>query len=276
MTALLLAAVLVADADPMLDVVYAKPAPDTEVKMDIYQPEKAIRQPAPCVVVIHGGAWMSGKRQDMAAFCTELAKRGVAAATVQYRLAPKFKWPAMLDDVQTAVRYLRSNAAKYSIDPKRIGAMGASAGGHLALFLGARETRDPKPTEYASTSSRVQAVFNIFGAVDMLNDFPNTLDGLYLMVLGKKREDAQEEIRGASPITSIDASMCPVFTVHGDKDPLVPVKQANRLDDKLKELKRPHELRIVPGMGHEVPIADAEKMKNFNDGLDWLIKELSR
>lgn len=275
MTSLLLAAVL-ATTDPMLDVVYSKPAPETELKMDIYRPEKAIRQPSPCVVVIHGGAWMSGKRQDMTAFCTELAKRGVVAATVQYRLAPKFKWPAMLDDVQTAVRYLRANAAKYEIDPNRIGAMGASAGGHLSLFLGARETRDPKPTEFASTSSRVRAVFNIFGPVDMLNDFPSTLDGLYLIVLGKQRVDAAEEIRSASPYYCLDASMCPVFTIHGDQDPLVPVKQANRLDEKLKELKRPHELRIIAGMAHEVPLKDAAKMKNFNDGLDWLIKELNR
>jgi acetyl esterase/lipase len=269
-------ALLLSGSEPKVGVVYSTPEPGTELKLDFYAPAKPIREPVPLVVVIHGGAWMTGKREDMTPFCLELTKRGLAAATVQYRLAPKFKWPAMLDDVQTAVRFLRKNAQEYGIDANRIAAMGASAGGHLALFLGATDTRDTNPKEFKGISSRVSAVFNVFGPVDMLNDFPPTLDGLYMLVIGKKREEAEDEIRRASPLYAIDGTMVPVFTVHGDKDALVPVRQASRLDEKLKQVKREHTMRIVPNMGHEVPTADPERMKPFYEGLDWLVKQLSR
>src|SRR5512133_1631627 len=125
---------------PELNVEYAKIG-DQSLHMDIYRPMPATK-PMAAVVVIHGGGWMSGKRQDMAGMATTLSQNGMFAATVSYRLAPKDKWPAMLDDVQTAVRYLRANSKKYNIDPNRIGAGGASAGGHLSLFLGLRDTRD--------------------------------------------------------------------------------------------------------------------------------------
>src|SRR5687768_5217391 len=117
------------------DVVYARVAGE-ELAMDIYQPAALSREPRPAVVALHGGAWMSGTRKHMARICEAIAAQGMVAATASYRLAPKHKWPAMLDDAKASVRFLRANAAKYNLDPKRIGATGVSAGGHLALFLG--------------------------------------------------------------------------------------------------------------------------------------------
>lgn len=135
------------------DVVYSLPGGE-RLQMDIYHPQTLSSEPKPAVLVIHGGAWVSGKRQDMATMCEALAQEGFLAATVSYRLAPKHKWPTMVEDVRTAVRYLRSRAAELKIDPNRLGAAGASAGGHLALLLGASDSPTRDLAEYKGSQAR--------------------------------------------------------------------------------------------------------------------------
>lgn len=255
------------------DVVYAKVA-GVDLMMDVYHPEVKSAGKSAAVVVIHGGAWMGGRRQDMAELCQAIAKKGMLAATVQYRLAPKFKWPAMQDDTQTAVRYLRSNAEKYGIDPNRIGATGASAGGHLSLLLGSTETRDANAEHFKGVSSRVRAVLNLFGPTDMANDYPPQMDLLFMQVLGKPKAQAAEEIRQASPVSHITKGTAPVFTIHGSADPLVPVMQVKRLDDALKAAGVSHVQHVIEGMGHEIAKSKPEAMKAMEAGLDWLVAQL--
>lgn len=256
-----------------LDVVYAKVA-GVDLMMDIYRPSVAPAGKSAAVVVIHGGAWMGGKRQEMAELCEAIAKKGMLAATVQYRLAPKFKWPAMWDDTQTAVRYLRANAEKYGIDPNRIGATGASAGGHLSLMLGSTETRDPNAEHFKGVSSRVAAVLNLFGPTDMSQDYPPQMDFLFMQVLGKVKAQAADEIKQASPVSHIKKGAAPVFTIHGTTDQLVPVIQAKRLDDALKAAGVPHIQHIIEGMGHEIAKTRPEAMKAIEAGIDWLATTL--
>ncbi|HRK20563.1 MAG TPA: alpha/beta hydrolase [Fimbriimonadaceae bacterium] len=255
------------------DVVYAKVA-GVDLMMDVYHPNPAPSGKAAAVVVIHGGAWMGGKRQDMAELCEAIAKKGMLAATVQYRLAPKFKWPAMWDDTQTAVRYLRANANKYGIDPNRIGATGASAGGHLSLMLGSTDTRDPNAEHFKGFSSRVKAVLNLFGPTDMANDYPPQMDFLFMQVLGKPKAQAAAEIKEASPVTHMKKGAAAVFTIHGSTDPLVPVNQVKRLDDALKAAGVSHTQRIIDGMGHEIAKTKPEAMKAMEEGLNWLVTQL--
>lgn len=244
----------------------------TELKMDVYQvAEKS--GPAPCVVVIHGGAWMGGKREDMAQIAQMIAANGMVAASISYRLAPKHKWPAMIEDAQAAVRYLRENAEKFNIDPKRIGAAGASAGGHLSLLLG---TTDGWPDGKTNgTSSKVSAVFNIFGPFDANQDFPVSI-GLLLSqtIMGKKFEDAKEDIRLFSPSTYVTKDDAPVFTLHGKEDPLVPFKQAERVDAALKAVGVSHTLRLVDGMKHGIDPSKTEETKGLSDGVKWLKERL--
>lgn len=256
------------------DVVYAKVS-GVDLMMDLYRPEVPSAKPTGAVVVIHGGGWMGGNRKQMSELCDLLAKKGLFAATVQYRLAPAFRWPAMLDDVQTAVRYLRTNAAKYNIDPNRIGATGASAGGHLSLMLGFTDTRDLKTTLFPKESSHVAAVLNLFGPTDMSQDYPPFLDSMFETVLGKKKADAAAEIKAASPVTWVSDHSAPVFTIHGDKDPLVPIIQSKRLDDALKAHGIFHERRIVKGLGHEIAKTNADCMKAMDDGINWLVGMLA-
>lgn len=256
-----------------LDVAYSR-AGGEELKMDVYFPAGESSTPRSAVVVVHGGAWMSGKRQDMAQMAQGLAEAGFVAATVSYRLAPKHRWPAMLDDVQTAVRFVRSKASAWNVNPKAIGSAGASAGGHLSLLLGFRETRDPKPAEYAGLSSKTQAVFNLFGPTDFRRDFAPSIDSLVEIVLGKKKAEAAEDIRLACPVEWIDAQSAPVFTVQGDADPLVPFAQAKWLKECLDKKGVKNELRIVPKMAHGVDPASAEQMKAISEAVAFLKSHL--
>lgn len=257
------------------DITYSTPAEGVEMKLDFYKPVTASDGPTPLVVVLHGGAWITGKRQDMAAACETLSRQGLAAATISYRLAPRFKWPAMVDDAQAAVRYLKANAQKYNIDPKRVGAVGASAGAHLALLLGSMDSRDPKLEPFPDQSSRVFAVVNLFGPTDLAADFNPALAGIIsASVLGKKIDEATEDIKAFSPVSHVAKGMAPVFTIHGTLDNVVPVRQATRLDEALDKAGVEHELRIIEGMGHELPVAKPEVAKAFTEALDFLRRHL--
>ena len=105
------------------------------LQLNMARPKNA-KGPLPCVVCIHGGGFRAGKRDGYDGLIQNLARNGFAAVTVSYRLAPKYQFPAAVHDTKAAVRWVRANAAKYGIDPDRIGVTGGSAGGHLAQFLG--------------------------------------------------------------------------------------------------------------------------------------------
>src|SRR5262249_30189163 len=112
---------------------YANPD-GQHLQLNLARP-KAGNGPFPAVVCIHGGGFRAGKRESYDSLCLKLAQHGYVAMTVTYRLAPKFPFPAAVHDVKAAVRWARANAAKYHVDPARIGVTGGSAGGHLAQFL---------------------------------------------------------------------------------------------------------------------------------------------
>jgi acetyl esterase/lipase len=258
-------ALSMAPASVDMNVVYDSPG-GTQVHMDIYKPAHAGDRPA--VVVIHGGGWMAGDRKDMATFCDKLVQRGYVVANVQYRLAPKHKWPAMLDDVQSAVRFLRRNATMYRIDPKRVASLGASAGGHLALMLGVSESK-----EASVHSTKVAAVVNIFGVSDFTAMLP-TWSVLADTLFGVKAADIRAVMATASPLSHLDKDDAAVFTFHGTADWLVPLSQSIALDTKLKELGIAHEFIQIKDSGHEVDV----KRQDVRDALEamatWLDKQL--
>ncbi|MBN9503315.1 MAG: hypothetical protein BGO01_14905 [Armatimonadetes bacterium 55-13] len=265
--------VLALSARVDLGVVYSKVSGET-LRMDIYAPQPMGKR-VPAVVVIHGGAWIGGSREGMASLCRRLSEEGILAATIDYRLAPKYRWPAFYDDAQTAVRFLRANAKKYRIQADKIGACGSSAGGHLALLLGFTDTRETKPLEHPGYSSRVMAVLDMFGPTDMSRDFPKSYDSLFMAVLGKPRSSATAEIRAASPVSYLDARSSPVFIIHGLDDPVVPVAQSKWLESKLRALRIATIARYVPGMKHEISSTNSRAMEAMSEGLTWLKGRLS-
>lgn len=250
-------------------VVYAKHGGE-ELHLDLYRPAKSDK-PTAAILMVHGGGWVSGDRRDMRDFSNLFAQKGIFCASVQYRFAPKHHWPAQLDDVQTAVRYLRAHAKEFNIDPNRIGAIGGSAGGHLVQCLGVRDTRDPHPTEYAGYSSQVKAVWNMFGPSDFTKQFGPSVDGLKKQLLG---DVDPQKIRDVSPVNFASKKSAPTYFLQGKKDELVPWQNAVWMADALRAKGVEADLNLIEGMGHSPDMSIPAGQKAILRGIDWMIAHL--
>ena len=223
-----------------------------DLKLDLAVPETG-DGPFPLVVFIHGGGWAAGNKAQYDGALAEWTKRGYVAATVEYRFAPKFKFPAQVEDVKCAVRYLRSRAKELKINPDKVGACGDSAGGHLSLMLGLMDSKDGLEGTggHADQSSKVQAVVNFYGPTDFsvegtFNPFVVKLVSDFLGTADQK----SPVIAQASPITYINKGDPPILTLQGTKDPLVPEDQQHRLHDALKKAGVEEHLEIIQDGGH--------------------------
>jgi acetyl esterase/lipase len=207
-----------------------------ELHLDIYQPAERGTTAAPAVLLIHGGGWTSLDRGTMRRMGQFLASCGFVAFAADYRLleGTQNRWPAQLDDVQHAVRWIRQNAAKYGVNPQQIGAFGHSAGAQLAALLGMQETRDNSDPALAKYSSRVQAVVDVSGPSDFTNE--RTPDGVEFLtsLFGVDYSKHPEVWREASPVFHVSKDDAPFLIVHGTHDQSVPISQAQELFDKLK------------------------------------------
>ncbi len=253
-------------------------------ELDLFLPKDDGKKLRPAVVVIHGGAWRSGDKGQLRMLAELFARRGYVAAAINYRLAPKYSYPAQLDDCQRAVRWLRKNAKEYRVDPKRFGAAGASAGGHLALLLGTRETRDDSDPELKGISSKVQCVLSIFGPTDFTDEryvqaSKNPIAGRALIdFLGKPYDEAPNLWEEASPLHHVSPDDAPTFIIHGDRDPLVPLEQSERFAEALKKVKVEVQLVVIKGMGHgpTTPEQREEFMKAIEQAAEFFDKHLKR
>ncbi|MGC4006251.1 MAG: alpha/beta hydrolase [Pirellulales bacterium] len=203
---------------------------------------------------IHGGGWMGGKRQDCGPLATLLAQHGYVAVTISYRFAPQHKFPAQIEDAKAAVRWLRANAEKYGVDKDRIGAIGFSAGGHLASLLGVTDKNDGLEGASGSPdeSSRVRAVVNFFGPTDLtINDWSKTAyHGILIPVLGGTFEEHPELYKRMSPATYATKDDAPTLFFHGAKDDLVGVRHSVDMAAKLKGLGIESRAVVLPDAGH--------------------------
>ena len=216
--------------------------------------------PFPCIVYVHGGGWQLGNKDEVDYLLREMAVKGYVVVSVGYRLTPQYAWPAQIEDVRCAVRYLRANAEKLGILPDKLGAMGHSAGGHLALLLGLMDGAGPFSTSggNAGPSSKVQAVANHFGPTDfrvwqlgplglvnIRQAFGKSFDDLLKDLVGTADRSAPV-MKEVSPASYVDAQDPPILTLQGDKDPLVPVmSQARALHEQLEKAGTPNKLVII-------------------------------
>ena len=234
------------------DLPYVKDATPRQT-LDLYLPPADKDKPdadRPLIIWIHGGGWTQGDKENPPA--TFFLRRGYAVASIGYRLSQDATWPAQIQDCRAAVRYLKATAKENHIDPNRVGVWGASAGGHLALLLGMAPDHaawDADETEHAEVSPSVQCVLDWFGPTDL--DEYITLDpkpdNLVVKLLGKPDHDLA---KSASPINYVTRKAAPVFIMHGDKDPLVPIDQSRRLDAALHKAGADSTFITVPGAGH--------------------------
>lgn len=241
------------------DITYGK-ADGVELKLDLARPGNG-DGPHPAIVFIHGGGWSRGHRGHHHGEIRTAAERGYVAVTVEYRLTgadergrAEFPFPAQVHDVKCAVRWLRAHAKKYRIDPRRIGAAGPSAGGHLSLMLGVTDKSHGLEGDcgYADQSSRVQAVVNIFGPTDMLHAYETTRGGSSILetFLNGTPDEAEERYKAASPVTYVSEDDPPMLTLHGTDDTLVPPSQAKRFDRAMRKAGAAHTLKLLKGQGH--------------------------
>ena len=233
------------------DIVYAKPG-DAELKLDLARPADG-DGPFPAVVVIHGGGWRGGNKADTRPILAELAKRGYVAISPQYRFCPKDKFPAQVHDVKASVRWLKGHAGEYKIDAGHVGAMGFSAGGHLALMLGLTGKDDGLEGDAPADApdAKVQAVVNYFGPTDLgAVDIPAVSKPLVRDFLGAPDGEISEAARKASPLTYVSEGDAPTLTFQGTKDPLVPYSQAIKLNDAQTAKGVPGRVELLVGVGH--------------------------
>lgn len=208
----------------------------SELHLDVYEPAKRSTNLYPAVVLIHGGGWTGLDKSTMHGMGQFLARSGYVAFSVDYRLlkGTENRWPAQLDDVQRAVRWVRAHAAVYHVSPERIGAFGHSAGAQLASLLGMEDTRDNSDPALAAYSSRVQAVVDVSGPTDFTAG--HDAEGIEFLThfLGASYATHPDVWRGASPALCVAKGDAPFLIVHGTGDENVPIAQAEELFAKLK------------------------------------------
>jgi acetyl esterase/lipase len=220
-----------------------------QLTFDVYRPDS--RGPHPAVLIIHGGGWQHGDKKAHERTGMMLAENGYAAFSINYRLAPKHPYPAALDDCQRAVRWIRYNAPDFDVDPERIGALGDSAGGHLASLLGLLGTRSNRDTVLARESSRVQAVVNYYGPSDLSRLWAvEAVRPLLSAWLGGSPEEQAKRYRAASPLAAVNGKAAPFLIFHGDKDELVPDEQAGLLHEALRKSGAESTLHVFKDAGH--------------------------
>jgi len=234
------------------DIEYTNPD-GLHLKLNMARPKES-SGPLPAVVCIHGGGFRAGKKERWDEMCKKLATRDYVAVTVTYRLAPDHQFPAHVFDVKAAVRWLRTNAKKYNVDPDRIGTLGDSAGGHLALFLGVTGgvERFEGDGGNADQSSRVSCVVSYYGPSDLSKSYNASVDAAEVlpMFLGGDLSTHRQRHIEASPLYWVTPDGVPTLMIHGTLDPYVEHLQPRWIYDRLMAAGVQAELIMFQGAGH--------------------------
>lgn len=238
------------------DVTYQQVSGYIPQVVDIYVP--ATKGPHPLVLYIHGGGWIgghtrhSGAMANFPAALAELASEGFTVASVEYRLSAEAKFPAQLQDVDAALRFLSAHAAQYKIDPSRVALWGGSAGGHLAA-LAALDCRDVKQDPASANDACVQAAVTWYGVYDFTaladarsDDKPTPVE----MLLGCEHKCTPAQYAAASPVTYIDAKDPPFLIIAGTEDKTVPPSQSHEGEERLRAAGVPVKAIYIPGVDH--------------------------
>jgi len=230
---------------------------ERSLRVNIARP-KGAKQLRPAVVFVHGGGWRNGS-SHISGQIALLAENGFVGMTVDYRLSGEAKWPAQIEDCQYAVRWLRLHAADYGVDPQRIGAWGTSAGGHLAACLGvmADIPRFLGTSGAADQSSAVQAVVDSCGPTDFIkgsNGITAAKEGqsaeIITALIGAPYEQAPGAWKDASPLAYVRPGLPPFLFVHGEIDPVVPIRHAEELSEALQASGNSTEFLRIKGGVH--------------------------
>ena len=256
----------------------SEPPPGVAVKRDIVyfkigaralhlllaRPNPLPKSNLPVVIYLHGGAWRNGSHLNLTAGAWNLARRGYAVASVEFRGSDEAIFPAPLDDCRAAISWIKKNAAPYSLDTKRLGVYGVSTGGHLAALLALTSSSigaaaiESAPTDLASLNQGARLDWNA----------PNSPLSKFL---GGTLAQKSALARRASPLFYADETAPPFLILHGDADEFVPIAQSEKLYQKLKAAGTSVDFQVFAGEAHGLKgaraAADASVAKFFERAL---------
>jgi acetyl esterase/lipase len=264
--------------------------------MDVYRPT----QPnGIAIIAIQGSGWYSPMRYDAAALnsnpevirhAERFAAVGYTVFAINHRQAPRFRYPAPIEDAQRAVRFVRSHASEYNITSDRIGAWGSSSGGHLVELLGMMDGKgdasDSDPVN--RLSAKVQAVVALFAPADLTSMFGTTsVPGTVAALMGFAYQDPavgppgirrpddfeNRQYRDASPLAYVTADDAPTLLMHGDQDVIVPIKQSEIMESALKQALVKVAFIKVAGGRHgpnfQFPTGDPRLPDHIGEAVRW-------
>jgi pectinesterase len=228
--------------------------------------------PFPAVILVHGGGWSSGdKTSGVDPLFAPFSRNGVAWFSINYRLAPQHRYPAAVEDIETAIRWVKSHAVEFKVDPARLGLLGESAGGHLVTMVVVR----------AKDDTRVAAAIPFYAPVDLESDTERR-GGLSLSLralFGRSYEvddAAAQLLREASPLNYVGAGLPPFLLVHGTADMSVPYSQSVRLQAKLRAAGVSCDLITIDDGVHGMARWEATDPTYKDKVTDWIVEKLSR
>ncbi len=225
------------------------------LQLDLYK-QKDLHTPAPVLIFIHGGAWRSGKRADYLPYLIDYAKKGYITLTISYRLVKVAPFPAAIQDVNCAIKWVKKYGSDYGIDATKIALIGGSAGGHLAMMAG----YDPDDPSFCnecaidSVSTRVNAIVDLYGPTDLTTPYAISTNQVKDF-LNATYDENHEIYRDASPKTYISSDDPPTLIFQGTIDSLVPVSQSDSLDQWLSKASVPHEYHRLKGWPHTMDLS---------------------
>lgn len=223
--------------------------PDRAEAMDAYLPDEAFTRPLPAVLWIHGGGWKSGDKAQAREvnIGTNLVAAGYAVFSINYLLntAERVAWPRNFLDCADALTWLKTEGLRFGIDPGRIAVMGGSAGGHLALLLGASAGVDAlhRGTARPDVDRTVRCIGDFYGVSEITGH-------RRAIFAGATEAETEANVRLASPLTWIDGGTPPILIAHGTADRIVPVDFSRRLAAVLAERGVEHEYIEIPDAPH--------------------------
>jgi len=250
-----------ADVEFVQDLTYCQHG-KVPLQLDLAYPKNG-QGPFPAVVIIHGTGPLTKGRKFNVPLVWDLAQRGFVGVTVSYRHNPADAFPGAIEDVKCAVRWLRANAKKYQIDPKRIGALGFSGGGTLACLLGMCSAKHGMEGNggHLDQPSRVQAVVCYFGPSDLaqLHDDCCKAGGLRGGILrlqleqwlGGPPDKVKERYRKASPTSYVSKEAAPFLLLHGSADQVVPLAHSKTLAEMMRKAGAQVTMLTFEGAPHD-------------------------
>jgi acetyl esterase/lipase len=231
-------------------------------------------RPTPAVIYIHGRGWRGGSKKGVPGWLMRFVNDGkLSVVAVEYRFTDVATHPAQVNDCLRSIQFVRQNAEKWNIDPKRLGVTGGSAGGHLSAYVAlhddvAKATSDD-PVE--RQSSRVACAVSFAGPTDwsLLSSIEHGHPA-YRQLIGYKpgtpaAELKAELVKDVSPISFVSQDDPPIMQVHGDKDDIVPLQHASKLHEQLQSAGVKSELVVIPGGNHSVAGAGDQVAKRARE-----------